>query len=117
MKMIKTFNKKETIIFNFDTIAKSTYFFPDKNTSNQVNTIFKMFVKNNKDLTIKSSPIKLPFGSHTDGYYLKKKGFQGIGIGDMDPSILSLNYRGVRETSTLLIFEFSLPFPGAPLII
>ncbi|MFX0075045.1 MAG: M28 family metallopeptidase [Candidatus Hermodarchaeota archaeon] len=82
--LIKEFNKEESIVFNFDSIARSSYFFPDKRTSNQVNTIFNMFVKNNRDLTIKTSPIKLPFGSHTDGYYLKKKGFHGIGFGDLE---------------------------------
>ena len=43
-----------------------------------------MFSKNNKDLIIKISPVKIPFGSHTDGYYLKKKGFHGIGFGDLE---------------------------------
>ncbi|MHA2288574.1 MAG: M28 family metallopeptidase, partial [Promethearchaeota archaeon] len=83
-KIVKNFNKEESMIFNFDSIAKSTYFFPDKNTSDQVNTFFDMCVRNNKDLAIKTSPIKLPFGSHTDGYYLKKKGFHGIGFGDLE---------------------------------
>lgn len=83
-QIVKDLNKKESMIFNFDSIAKSTYFFPDRKTSNQVKTIFDMFVKNNRDLIIKTSPIKLPFGSHTDGYYLKKKNFHGIGFGDLE---------------------------------
>ena len=43
-----------------------------------------MFVKNNKGLEIKRNPKRIPFGSHTDGYYLKKKNFQGIGFGDLE---------------------------------
>jgi hypothetical protein len=52
--------------------------------SDQINTIFTMFVKNTKGLEIKRNPKKFPFGSHTDGYYLKKKNFQGIGFGDLE---------------------------------
>ena len=52
--------------------------------SDQIKTIFCMFVKNNKGLEIKRNTKKLPFGSHTDGYYLKKKSFQGIGFGDLE---------------------------------
>ena len=81
---IKHLNKEKTVIFNFDTIAKSTYLFPSKKMSDQINTIFSMFVKNNKGLEIKRNTKKIPFGSHTDGYYLKKKNFQGIGFGDLD---------------------------------
>ena len=81
---IKHLNKEKTVIFNFDTIAKSTYLFPSKKMSDQINTIFSMFVKNNKGLEIKRNTKKIPFGSHTDGYYLKKKNFQGIGFGDLE---------------------------------
>jgi hypothetical protein len=83
-QQIKHFNREETIVFNFDTIAKSSYFFPNKKTSDQIKTIYSMFVKNNKDLIIKKNPKKIPFGSHTDGYYLIKKKFHGIGFGDLE---------------------------------
>ena len=83
-QLIKDLDEEETIIFNFDSIAKNTYFFPDNNPSDKVNTLFKMFATNNKGLTIKKSPIKIPFGSHTDGYYLKKKNFHGIEFGDLE---------------------------------
>jgi len=81
---IKHLNREDTIVFNFDTIAKSIYLFPDKKTSVQIKTIYSMFVKNNKDLIIKKNPKKIPFGSHTDGYYLIKKKFHGIGFGDLE---------------------------------
>jgi len=81
---IKHLNKEESIIFNFDAIAKNTYLFPGKKMSDQINTIFTMFVKNTKGLEIKRNTKKCPFGSHTDGYHLKKKNFQGIGFGDLE---------------------------------
>ncbi|MBY9009549.1 MAG: M28 family peptidase [Candidatus Lokiarchaeota archaeon] len=81
---IRHLNKEETIIFNFDAIAKNAYLFPSKKMSDQIKTIFSMFVKNNKGLEIKRNTKKIPFGSHTDGYYLKKKNFQGIGFGDLE---------------------------------
>ncbi|MHA1193166.1 MAG: M28 family metallopeptidase [Promethearchaeota archaeon] len=77
-------NKKNSIIFNFDAIARNTYLFPGKKMSEQIYTIFNMFLKNSKGLTIKRNPKKIYFGSHSDGYYLKKKGFQGIGFGDLE---------------------------------
>ena len=83
-QILKDLNKEETVLFNFDSISKSTYLFPDKNTSDHINTIFSMFVKNNKGLVIKRNTKKIPFGSHTDGYYLKKKNFHGIGFGDLE---------------------------------
>jgi hypothetical protein len=83
-KIIRHFNKEKSIIFNFDAIAKNTYFFPGKKMPDQIRTIFNLFVKNNKGLEIKRNTKKFPFGSHTDGYYLKKKKFQGIGFGDLE---------------------------------
>ena len=83
-KIIRHFNKEKSLIFNFDAIAKNSYFFPGKKMPDQIRTIFNLFVKNNKGLEIKRNTKKFPFGSHTDGYYLKKKKFQGIGFGDLE---------------------------------
>ena len=83
-QIIKDLNKEESMLFNFDAIATNTYFFPNRKTSDQIKTIFNMFAKNNKDLVIKLNSKKIPFGSHTDGYYLKKKDFHGIGFGDLE---------------------------------
>lgn len=77
-------NKDQSIIFNFDAIAKNTYLFPGKKMNDQIDTIFNMFLKNNKGLIIKRNPKKIYFGSHSDGYYLKKNNFHGIGFGDME---------------------------------
>ena len=77
-------NKDQSIVLNFDAIAKNTYLFPGKKMSDQIYTIFNMFLKNNKGLTIKRNPKKIYFGSYSDGYYLKKKKFHGIGFGDLE---------------------------------
>ncbi len=77
-------NKEQSIFLNFDANAKNTYLFPGKKMSDQIYTIFNMFLKNNKGLTIKRNPKKIYFGSYSDGYYLKKKDFHGIGFGDME---------------------------------
>ncbi|MFW9949418.1 MAG: M28 family metallopeptidase [Candidatus Thorarchaeota archaeon] len=77
-------NKNKSIMLNFDALAKNSYLFPGKKMADQIHTIFYMFLKNNKGLKIKRNPKKIYFGSHSDGYYLKKKGFHGIGFGDME---------------------------------
>ncbi len=82
--IISGINKEHSLFFNFDAIAKNTYFFPGKKMSDQIYTIFNMFLKNTKGLKIKRNPKKIYFGSYSDGYYLKKKNFNGIGIGDLE---------------------------------
>jgi hypothetical protein len=77
-------NKDKSIFMNFDSIAKNTYFFPGKKMSDQIYTLFNLFLKNDKGLIIKRNPKKIYFGSHSDGYYLKTKGFHGIGCGDLE---------------------------------
>jgi hypothetical protein len=77
-------NKDQAIILNFDAIAKNAYFFPGKKMSDQIYTIFNLFLKNTKGVIIKRNPKKIYFGSYSDGYYLKKKNFNGISIGDLE---------------------------------
>jgi hypothetical protein len=43
-----------------------------------------MFLKNKKGIEIKRNPKKIYFGTYSDGYYLKKKNFNGIGMGDLE---------------------------------
>ena len=72
--------------------------------SGNVKSIYNTFLNNNKGLDIKRNPKKIYFGSHSDGYYLKMKKFEGIGIGDLE----SYKYlHSIRDTvdkidSTLL---------------
>ena len=82
--IISRLDKKQSIFFNFDAIARNLYLFPGKNRSKQVETIFEMFLKNKMGLEIKRNPKKIYFGTYSDGYYLKKKKFYGIGMGDLE---------------------------------
>jgi len=84
LKHLTRVNKEQSIFLNFDANAKNIYLFPGKKMSDQIYTIFNMFLKNNKGLIIKRNPKKIYFGSYSDGYYLKKKDFHGIGFGDME---------------------------------
>jgi len=52
--------------------------------SGNVKSIYNAFLNNSKGLEIKRNPKKIYFGSHSDGYYLKKIKFEGIGIGDLE---------------------------------
>jgi len=81
---INDFDKHRTIIFNFDVIAKSIYIFQGKNVTNDVKTLYKMFLNNKEGVLIKKNPKKIIFGSHSDGYFLKNKKFQGFEMQDME---------------------------------
>jgi len=81
---IRNFNRNYSIPFNFDAIGKSIYMFPNKNLTKTNGKFLSLFVKNTKELNIKRNPKKIYFGSHSDGYFLKKKKFIGIGFGDID---------------------------------
>ena len=82
--IISGVNKEQSFFFNFDAIARNLYLFPGKKRSKQVEVIFEMFLKNKKGIEIKRNPKKIYFGTFSDGYYLKKKKFYGIGIGDLE---------------------------------
>jgi hypothetical protein len=77
-------NKQTSIIFNFDAIAKSICLFPGKNVSEKIRDIYSQLLNNDVGLKVNSYYRKFHVGSHSDGYFLKKKNFQGFGIGDME---------------------------------
>jgi len=82
--IISGLNKEHSLFFNFDAIARNLYLFPGKKRSKQVESVFQMFLKNKKGIEIKRNPKKIYFGTYSDGYYLKKKNFNGIGMGDLE---------------------------------
>jgi len=83
-KELSFINKESSIIFNFDAIAKSICLFPGKNVSEKIRDIYIQLLNNDVGLKINSYYRKFHVGSHSDGYFLKKKNFQGFGIGDME---------------------------------
>ncbi|MHA1411076.1 MAG: M28 family metallopeptidase [Promethearchaeota archaeon] len=81
--LIKYLDKTKLIIFNFDAIAKDVFFFPSKHSTSDMNWLTQKIFNNDIGLAINKNPKKIYFGSHSDGYFLKKKGLKGFGIGDM----------------------------------
>ncbi|MFX0135674.1 MAG: M28 family metallopeptidase [Candidatus Hodarchaeota archaeon] len=81
---IKEIDRNNTIILNFDSIARSIYFFPGKPINKNVELLLQKFLNNSKKLDIKVFSKRFYIGSRSDAYFLKKKGFKGIGIGDME---------------------------------
>lgn len=81
---IKNLDRNTSIPINFDAIGKSVYMFPNKKLAKTNGKFLSSFIENSKDLNVKKNPKKIYFGSHSDGYFLKKKNFIGIGFGDMD---------------------------------
>jgi len=79
----KEINNKHAIVLNFDSIGtvidyvKFGIFIHKKD-------ILKVFLKNAEKLGVDVQTRKVPFGVHTDGYYLAKRGYQGIEFGDWD---------------------------------
>jgi hypothetical protein len=81
---IKNLDRNTSIPINFDAIGKTIYMFPNKKLAKTHGKFLSSFIKNSKGLNVKKNPKKIYFGSHSDGYFLKKKGFIGIGFGDME---------------------------------
>ncbi|MFX1340098.1 MAG: M28 family metallopeptidase [Promethearchaeota archaeon] len=81
---IKDLDRNTSIPINFDAIGKTLYMFPNKKLAKTNGKFLNSFIKNSKELYVKKNPKKIYFGSHSDGYFLKKKDFIGIGFGDME---------------------------------
>lgn len=82
-KIIKHMDKNRTMPVNFDALGKDIYPFPSKKLANAQSFFFNSFFKKSEKLNFKRNPKRLYFGSHSDGWYLSKKGLVGIGFGDM----------------------------------
>ena len=86
-KLIHSLDKSSVLFFNFDVIAQSAYVFPVKKRSKDTQDLYSSLVNNESDYEhyeLKKVPKTLYIGAHSDGYYLKQKGYQGIGFADMD---------------------------------
>jgi hypothetical protein len=81
---VKELDRDKAIIFNFDAIGKNVYFFPGKPIKKNVQVLLQKFLNNSKKISIKIISKRFYIGSRSDGYFLKKRGFQGIGIGDIE---------------------------------
>ncbi len=81
---IKNLNRNTSLPINFDAIGRTIYMFPNKRLAKTNGKFLSSFIKNSKELNVKENPKKIYFGSHSDGYFLMKKDFVGIGFGDME---------------------------------
>ena len=82
-KIIKHMDRNRIIPINFDAIGKNIYPFPSKKLANAQSVFFSSFFKKSEKLNFKRNPKRIYFGSHSDGWFLSKKGLVGIGFGDM----------------------------------
>ena len=80
---IKKLDRNKSIPINFDSIGKNIYPFPSKKLAKTNNFFLNSFLKKNEKLNFKRNPKWIYFGSHSDGWFLSKKGLVGIGFGDM----------------------------------
>jgi hypothetical protein len=80
---IKKLDRKKSLPINFDAIGKNIYPFPSEKLAKTNNIFLNSFLKNGEKLNFKRNLKRIYFGSHSDGGFLDKKGFVGIGFGDM----------------------------------
>ncbi len=114
--LIKDFDRKNTLIINFDAIGESVCAF-HKSLSQQsslnrffLNSIYS-YNRNHKIITVSK---KRTIGAHSDGYFLKKKGYFGVGFGDLitykfvhsnQDIIENVNAKLLKDLCELLIYS------------
>jgi len=81
---LKNYNPKESIAFNFESIAKHVYLFPGGKEGPNAQDIDNLLINNTRNLRIHHYITNRVLGTHSDGGYLGNKGFQGYGIGEVE---------------------------------
>ena len=76
-------DRKSVFIFNFDSIGKYVTIFKSWFKLEGYLEFYESFINNKKDLMIFENPKKIGLGTHSDGYFFKKKFYQGIEFGDL----------------------------------
>lgn len=82
-KVMEAFDKDSIIIINFDAIGKNVTIFDSWYKPEGYLDFYKSFINNKEGLRIFENPKKIILGTHSDGYFLKKKFYQGIEFGDL----------------------------------
>lgn len=83
-KKFKFFERDSLMLVNFDAIGGSITIFDSIFQPEGYREFYNNFLNNNIGLEIREESKRINFGTHSDGYYLKKKNFQGIEFGDME---------------------------------
>jgi hypothetical protein len=81
---LKNYNPKESIAFNFESIAKHIYLFPGGKEGPNAQDIDNLLINNTRNLRIHHYITNRVLGTHSDGGFLGNKGFQGYGIGEVE---------------------------------
>ena len=82
-KIMGNLDKKSVFIINFDAIGKNIFIFDSWFKPEGYIEFYKSFINNKKGLMIFENPKKITVGTHSDGYFLKKKFYQGFEFGDI----------------------------------
>jgi Zn-dependent M28 family amino/carboxypeptidase len=82
-KILENFDKDSTLIINFDAIGKMVTIFEGKYKPDRIMKLYHAFLNNDRGLRFLVNPKKISFGTHSDGFYLKKKLYQGFEFGDI----------------------------------
>lgn len=80
-KLIKDFDRNNTYIINFDSLAKRVTLY-DHGLFNNKNYKSYYFLVENKDIMRLEKAKKIYIGTYSDGLFLLNHNFQGLGIGD-----------------------------------
>ncbi len=82
-EIIKNFDRKNSLIINFDAIAQSVCLFASKRTRKRNTDFFEKFIREGQKLKMIREIRYKTLGAHSDGYYLKTQKFMGAGFGDL----------------------------------
>jgi putative aminopeptidase FrvX len=82
---LENFDTNKSIIFNFESIAKHVFLFRGGSEGDHAKHVNRLLLNNKRNLTIKNYFTKRVLGTHSDGGFLGDRGFQGYGIGGVEP--------------------------------
>jgi hypothetical protein len=82
LSMFNHFDKETSVGINFDAIGQSVSLFAGVNSRRKASRFVKIFELNGKNQKIVNEFKKRVIGTHSDGCYLKKMGYRGVGYGD-----------------------------------
>ncbi|MFX0208692.1 MAG: M28 family metallopeptidase, partial [Candidatus Hodarchaeota archaeon] len=82
LSMFNHFDKETSVGINFDAIGQSVSLFAGINSRRKASRFVKIFELNGKNKKVVNEFKKRVIGTHSDGCYLKKKGYRGVGYGD-----------------------------------
>lgn len=81
---IENYDPDKSIAFNFESIANHVYLFPGGKEGANAQDIDNMLLNNSRNLRINHYITNRVLGTHSDGGFLGRKGFQGYGIGEVE---------------------------------